>query len=160
MPAKLHVDYEEIRAKHVKGISLSDLARDYDISYSTLKSRASRENWAAIVASANSAVIQSATRDLTQSANHWITRIDKLIHASLGTVETEVAKGNALKLRDLQVALDCAERANRIARANYGLDNEGRAGAQTLVQVHVNTGRKHDFNVDEHEQVVDVEQTS
>lgn len=42
-----------------------------------------------------------------------------------------------LSLRDLQTALDCAEKANRIARANYGLDAQNNAAPRVTVNVGV-----------------------
>jgi hypothetical protein len=130
------IDWGEMRALHVKGLSLTDLSKRFGISYSTVKSRAHREKWDATVAKANDAIVQSATRDLTASANHWIGRIDKLMHAGLDNVER---KGiDNIGLRELDLALSCAEKANRIARSNYGLDKQA-ANATTNVQVNVMT---------------------
>lgn len=114
------IDWGAMQAMHVKGMSLKDIADEFGIPYATVRSRASREKWSHTVATANTKIVDSATRDLTSSANHWIGRIDKLVHKSLTGIERKSV--DKLTLRELQTALDCAEKANRIARANYGLD--------------------------------------
>lgn len=48
-----------------------------------------------------------------------------------------------LSLRDLQTALDCAEKANRVARANYGLDTNAATSGQPRVAVQVNIAGHH-----------------
>jgi len=77
-------------------------------------------------------VILDATDKLKASAATWIGKIDTLVHASLDSV---MQKGvSKLTLRDLTIALDCAEKANRMARLNYGLDADH---AHPKVQVNV-----------------------
>ena len=114
------VDWAEMRALYCKGISLSDLARKFGINASTIRARSSREKWHNTVARVNEHVLQGVTQDLTASAKSWIGRMDKVVHAGLDNV---TAKGiDKLNLKDLSMALDCIEKANRIARQTYGLD--------------------------------------
>ncbi len=115
------VDWEEMRALFCKGFTYRELSDKFNIPYSTVKSRAHRDHWQHTVAKVNEHVVQATTSGLTESANHWVNRIDKLVHKSISHAE-KAADNNELKIRDLQVVLDCAEKANRIARANYGLD--------------------------------------
>lgn len=119
------VDWAELRALYCKGISLADLARDYRLNYSTVKNRAARESWSHTVAAVKEKVVQRATDDLTASATHWVRRIDKLMHTGLAHVEERVAKGHTVKTSELVQLMDAAEKANRIARLNYGLDKQG-----------------------------------
>lgn len=118
------VDWAEMRALYCKGISLSDLSRKFNVSHGTIKARSSREKWRNTVARVNEHVLQAATDDLSASAKHWIGRIDRLMHAGLNHVEERVQKGKELRTQELQQLLDCAEKANRIARSNYGLDKQ------------------------------------
>lgn len=118
------IDWAEMRALYCKGISLSDLSRKFGINLGTIKARSSREKWRNTVAKVNEHVLQTATDDLTVSARHWIGRIDKLMHTGLAHVEERVAKGHTVKTSELVQLMDAAEKANRIARLNYGLDKQ------------------------------------
>lgn len=116
------IDWAEMRALYCKGISLSDLSRKFGIPLGTIKARSSRENWRNTVAKVNEHVLRTATDDLTASAKSWIGRMDRVVHAGLDNI---TAKGiEKLNLRDLAQALDCVEKANRIARQTYGLDQQ------------------------------------
>lgn len=133
------VDWSDMRALYVKGLSLTELARRTGVPLGTIKARSSREKWATTVALAESHVNRIATEELADSAGRWVRRIDKAVHSGLDNV---MRKGlDKLSLRDLQVALDCVEKANRIARPNYGLDRDQQARTGTLVQVNVTGGK-------------------
>lgn len=138
------VDWGHMRAMFVKGCSYKDIARIYGLSYSTVKSRAHRENWSHTVAEADKTVVQAATTEMQGSAVRFIGRLDSLIHKSLDSIEHKAVE--KLGLRDLQIALDCMEKANRVARQNYGLDAQG--NAQPKVQVNVQVMEQHAARAD------------
>jgi hypothetical protein len=134
-PQPVTLDWDEIRALHVKGMSLKDLSDRYGISYTALRSRSSREKWCNTVAMARNTVTQVATEALAKSATSWISKLDTAVHAALDNV---MAKGlHKLGLRDLQVALDCVEKSNRVARLNYGLDSENASRPRVTVNLAV-----------------------
>lgn len=136
-PQPATADWTELRALHVKGISLKELSDTYGISYTALRSRSSREKWCNTVAKARDHVLQAATDDLTASANSWISKIDKIVHQSVDNV---LAQGlNHLGLKDLSLALDCAQKVNQIARQTYNLD--AKAGGGNGVQINIAVGR-------------------
>ena len=127
------VPWDEIRALHVRGMTLRAIADKYGLSYGALRSRSSREQWNNGVKVASSHVLHVATEDLANSARNWIGKIDTLVHAAVDNV---MARGmNKLSIRDLNLALECAEKANRMARVNFGLDADN--GAHPRVQVNV-----------------------
>jgi hypothetical protein len=131
------VDWAELRSLYVKGVSLSDLSKQFSISYSAIRNKSSRERWRDSVAKANTLVAQAATDHLQASVGSWITKIDKAVHAGLDNV---LAKGlESMGLRELNLALDCAEKANRIARQTYGLDKQ-EIGKPASLTINVNTG--------------------
>lgn len=136
------VDWPELRALYVKGVSLIDLARKTGVSYDAIRSRASREKWRNTVTKVNEQVLNATTLTLTERATFWVHRLDKFIHNALGALDSkDVSK---LSLRDLQTALDCADKANRVARSNYGLDSAGtNATGQPRVAVQVNIAGHH-----------------
>lgn len=135
MPAKLPVDYNEIRSAYCKGMTLADLAKEYNVPYGALRARASREKWTASVTNVNARIHQSVTEKLASSASQWVTKIDSFVHASLEKLDP-----SKLNLRDLALAVGVAETADRMARRTYGLDREQQARSGTLVQVNVANG--------------------
>lgn len=131
------VDWAHMRALFVKGLSLAELARQTGVPLGTIKARSHREKWATTVAEADRHINRLATERLAESATRWLDKIDGAVHASLDNV---IGKGlGKLGLKDLQIALDCAEKANRIARQNYGLDAGNAASPRVQVQVQVLT---------------------
>lgn len=129
------VDWSELRALYVKGLSLADIARQTGIPVGTIKARSSREKWATTVAKAEQLVQRVATEQLAESASRWLTRLDKVVHESLDNLESKSVK--KLSLRDLQIALDCADKANRVARQTYGLDAENASRPRVTLNVAV-----------------------
>jgi hypothetical protein len=129
-------DWGTLRALFVKGMTLKEISDQFNIAYSTVKARSAREKWATTVARADDAIVQTVTKGLADSASRFIGRIDSAVHASLDNLER---KGmNKLGLRDLQIALDCMDKANRIARSNYGLDKQGAASASVSIHLTAN----------------------
>ena len=133
MQHKVKPDYGQLRALFVKGLSLVEIAKRFDVPYSTLRSRAYREEWNTTAVQANNLIVQDATEKLKHSAANWIGKIDTLVHAAVDNVmQRGVSK---LSIRDLNLALECADKANRMARVNFGLDADN--GAHPRVQVNV-----------------------
>jgi uncharacterized protein YjcR len=129
------VNWSELRALYVKGVQLSDLSRQTGIPIGTIKARSSREKWATTVAKAEQQVQRIATEQLADSASRWLTRLDKVVHDSLDNLEEKGVR--KLNLKDLQLALDCAEKANRVARQTYGLDSDNASRPRVTVNVAV-----------------------
>jgi hypothetical protein len=131
------IDWDELRALHVKGISLSDLSKRYNVSYTALRSRSSREKWCNTVALARDAVTQCATDDLQASVRSWLGKIDQWGHKVLDSYMKRDPDG--LNPKTLQELVSGVKVLNDTFRSNAGLDKQADNKPASLT-INVNTG--------------------
>jgi hypothetical protein len=148
------IDWDELRALHVKGISLSDLSKRYNVSYTALRSRSSREKWCNTVALARDAVTQCATDDLQASVRSWLGKIDQWGHKVLDSYMKRDPDG--LNPKTLQELVSGVKVLNDTFRSNAGLDKQ-ESGKPASLTINVNTGASHAMPLG---QVIDAELVS
>lgn len=132
MPAKADVDYDEIKALYVKGISLKDLADKYGLDYASLRVKASRDKWSATLAQARQMLSQTVNRDLQLKASGWLARMDSYVNRTMDSVERR--DPDSLEIKDFKMLVETAKIVNDMARPTYGL-NDGQQHQTNILVV-------------------------
>jgi transposase len=132
------VNWAELRALHVKGVSLNDLSKRFGISYSAIRNKSSRERWRDTVAKAGDMVTQAATDDLQASVRSWIAKIDKFGHQTIDSIIKR--NPDELSTKQLQELVSAAKSLSDLTRPNYGLDRHD--ATKTTVSIHVAANAK------------------
>lgn len=139
MSAPLAVDWSQAQALYCKGVPISEISSKTGIPLTAIRKHASRHRWTATKTEAGQAVLAGVTTSLAESATRWIGKIDTFVHKALDKLDLDQLDG----LEAIETAVSIAERANRMARANYGLDvqaDQGRANVQVNIGVARHSG--------------------
>jgi len=108
------IDWAELRALHVKGMSLADLAKRFNISYSAIRNKSSRERWRDTVAKAGGMVAQDATNQLSAVATKHLLKMSGIADLAIDQVATELAANpNRKALAELASIADTFDRIQR-----------------------------------------------
>lgn len=124
------IDWTELRALHVKGVSLADLSKKFGVSYSAIRSKSSRERWRDTVAKAGNMIAQSATDQLTACATKHVLKMAGITDLAIERVASELGTTPSIKV--LSELASIAETFDRIARRTYQLDKVETAKPATL----------------------------
>lgn len=147
-------DYTQARNRYVKGHNIKEIAADLDLPYEGLVKHAQRQGWTKLRTEVVQHSSDAVLADIKGKLGAYVGKIDQVIHAGLDNV---LAKGlETLGLRDLALALDCAEKAHRIGRQHYQLDDDKRDAKPASLTVNVAISQA-DNNARYTGKVIDVE---
>lgn len=122
MPKALTAPWDELKAAFIKGVPLPELAKQYGVSYSALRTRAHRCKWRADAATGAAILQQSATRSMQERGEHWGGRVATLMERHLTYLES--LDPSKLKLKELEMLARITDTTDKTARRTFGLDAE------------------------------------
>jgi len=151
-------NYTPARNRYIKGHSIKEIAADLDLPYEGLVKHAQRQGWTKLRTEVVQHSSDAVLADIKGKLGAYVGKIDQIIHAGLDNV---LSKGlETLGLKDLALALDCAEKANRIGRQHYQLDEDKQAKPASLTVNVAVSGSPTASQARILGQVIDVEQVS
>lgn len=130
------IDWGELRALHCKGVSLKALAKEYNVDYGALRTRASRGKWSNTVAKAGEMVQQAVTEQLAGIAGRHLLKIAGISDLAIDKVAEKLALDPSIDA--LSKLATVAETFDRIQRRTCGLDAKQDAANTKPVTLAVN----------------------
>ncbi len=127
--------WKEIFAAHAAGIGLREIARNMGIAPGTICARSKREDWTrkltdarALAAAQQAPAISTAQGVATSLYERGLRHVDKMADV----VERTMPRVESMDADEVLDNVERIDRYDRLARRNYGIDEQGVGGPKTL----------------------------
>lgn len=117
---ELEIDWKLAQTLFAQGVTLKAIAHNLGCNTSTLRSRSSREHWKQVAEEGKQII---AKVDFAARTQAWPVKIADIVEKHIEALSKKDPE--TLKLRDLEAFSNVLERIDKVARRNFGLDQEG-----------------------------------
>ena len=130
--------WEQVKTAFVSGIGLREIARNTNISAGTILSRASREGWTREIHSAKALAKRAdapVVSPLKAVAMTMQQRGERHVERMAGVSEKVVSHVESLEPGVILDEIDKVEKADRVARRTFGLNDGEASGPNAIVNI-------------------------